>query len=56
MKFIRRLCDFSPNVKLLEFPVFEGHKSNIIDPNRITVLKASRAGIFISKVTLWNAC
>jgi hypothetical protein len=36
--------------KILNIQVFEGHKSNILDPNRITILKASRAGIFISKV------
>jgi len=36
--------------EILDFPVFEGRKSNILDPNRITILKASRAGIFISKV------
>ncbi|MDD5387363.1 MAG: M14 family metallopeptidase [Sulfuricurvum sp.] len=35
---------------MLDFYVFEGRKSNILDPNRITVLKASRAGIFISQV------
>ncbi|MFH0710081.1 MAG: M14 family metallopeptidase [Pseudomonadota bacterium] len=35
---------------ILDFHVFEGHKSNILDPNRITIVKASRAGIFISKV------
>jgi hypothetical protein len=36
--------------KMLNFHVFEGRKSNILDPNGITILKASRAGIFISKV------
>ncbi len=36
--------------KMLDFHVFEGHTSNIIDPSRITLIKASRAGIFISKV------
>lgn len=35
---------------MLNFTVFEGRMSNIIDPNRITILKASRAGIFISNV------
>ena len=35
---------------LLEHSVFEGSTSNIIDPNNMTLLKASRAGIFISKV------
>ncbi|MDD2829123.1 MAG: M14 family metallopeptidase [Sulfuricurvum sp.] len=35
---------------MLDFSVFEGRMSNIIDPNRITILKASRAGIFISNV------
>jgi len=35
---------------LLEHSVFEGRTSNIIDPNNMTLLKASRAGIFISKV------
>ncbi len=36
--------------EMLDTPVFEGRKSNIVDPNRITILKASRAGILISKV------
>lgn len=35
---------------LLDRTVFEGRKSNIIDPHKMTLLKASRAGIFISKV------
>lgn len=35
---------------MLKFSVFEGRQSNIIDPHKITLLKASRAGIFISKV------
>lgn len=36
--------------KMLDIPVFEGRKSNLVDPNRITLVKASRAGILISKV------
>lgn len=32
--------------KALKSPVFEGYNSNIIDPDAITVIKASRAGIF----------
>ena len=40
---------------ILDFHVFEGHKSNILDPNRITIVKASRAGIFISKVRCGTA-
>lgn len=35
---------------ILNSPVFEGHHSNIIDPDSITVLKATRAGIFNSSV------
>lgn len=35
---------------ILNSPVFEGHHSNIIDPDCITVLKATRAGIFNSSV------
>lgn len=33
---------------MINFTIFEGSVSNIIDPHRITILKASRAGIFIS--------
>jgi hypothetical protein len=33
--------------KALKFSVFDGYKSNITNPDSITVLKASRAGIFI---------
>lgn len=36
--------------QIVNFHVFEGRKSNILDPNRITILKALRAGIFISKI------
>jgi predicted deacylase len=36
--------------KMLNIPVFEGRKSNIVDPNRIALVKATRAGILISKV------
>jgi len=35
---------------LLEHTVFEGRTSNIIDPHTMRLLKASRSGIFISKV------
>lgn len=35
---------------ILDFPVFEGRRSNIVDPHTITILKASRAGIFISNI------
>jgi hypothetical protein len=37
--------------KALKSPVFEGYNSNIIDPDVITVLKASRAGIFNSSIS-----
>lgn len=36
---------------MLDLPVFEGYSSNIIQPEDITVLKASRAGIFDSVVS-----
>ncbi|MFZ2891196.1 M14 family metallopeptidase [Sulfuricurvum sp.] len=32
--------------KILDIAVFEGHQSNVIGPENITILKASRAGIF----------
>jgi predicted deacylase len=35
---------------IINFQVFEGYQSNVLDPHRITLIKASRAGIFISKV------
>jgi hypothetical protein len=35
---------------VVDFHVFEGRSSNVIDPDLITILKASRAGIFISSV------
>ena len=33
---------------IINYPVFEGHNSNIIDPDSITIVKATRAGIFNS--------
>lgn len=37
--------------EILNVPVFDGFQSNIIDPDNITVLKASYAGIFDSLVS-----
>jgi predicted deacylase len=34
----------------LDFALFEGRVSNIVDPHKITIVKASRAGIFISRI------
>lgn len=36
---------------MLKLPVFEGYESNIINPEGISVLKATRAGIFNSSVS-----
>lgn len=36
--------------EILNIPIFEGRQSNIVDPNRITLVKATRAGILILKV------
>jgi predicted deacylase len=36
--------------KILDFALFEGRVSNIVDPHKITIVKASRAGIFISRI------
>lgn len=44
------LIRFLSKRKLLDWPVFEGKKSNILHSQQITLLKASRAGIFIPKV------
>jgi hypothetical protein len=44
------LVRFLSKRKVVDLEVFEGKKSNFLDPNRISVIKASRAGIFISKV------
>lgn len=44
------LIRFMAKRKVLALPVFEGYESNIIDPDKITILKASRAGIFDPKV------
>lgn len=44
------LVRFLSKRKVLISPVFEGHSSNVIDPDGITVVKASRAGIFTPKV------
>lgn len=40
------LVRFMSKRKMLELPVFDGFQSNIIEPENITVLKASHAGIF----------
>lgn len=40
------LLRFMSKRKMLELPVFDGFQSNIIEPEHITVLKASHAGIF----------
>ncbi|MDD5212061.1 MAG: M14 family metallopeptidase [Sulfuricurvum sp.] len=37
--------------KLLKCPVFEGYHSNVINPHGITLLKATRAGIFTPSVS-----
>lgn len=44
------LVRFLSKRNIIDFPVFEGKVSNIIDPHNITILKASRAGIFIPSV------
>lgn len=36
--------------EILNFQVFQGYQSNVINPDNITILKASRAGIFIPSV------
>ncbi len=41
---------FMSKRSIIDFPVFEGRRSNQVDPHNITILKASRAGIFLSKV------
>lgn len=41
---------FMAKRKILGLAVFDGYESNVIEPNHITLLKASRAGIFDSAV------
>lgn len=45
------LIRFIAKQKILNVPVFDGFQSNIIEPEKITILKASRAGIFDSSVS-----
>lgn len=45
------LVRFMSKRAILDQAVFEGHNSNLIVPEQISILKASRAGIFDSKVT-----
>lgn len=45
------LIRFMAKQKILNVPVFDGFQSNIIEPENITILKASRAGIFDSLVS-----
>lgn len=44
------LVRFMTKRGILNLPLFEGFQSNIIEPDNITILKASRAGIFDSAV------
>lgn len=44
------LVRFMTKRGMLGFSVFEGYQSNILEPEHITILKASRAGIFESSV------
>ncbi|MDD5051602.1 MAG: M14 family metallopeptidase [Sulfuricurvum sp.] len=45
------LTRFMAKRGMLDIPIFEGFQSNIIEPENITILKATRAGIFDSYVS-----